>query len=158
MYAIRSYYDCASSIAFCTGTTYTFPTAVNNGSAPVGPEYGCLSTQPNPVYYYLQIATAGSLSIQIASDCGDVDYAAWGPFPAQTCDPADLTATGNPGTGGNYSQPYGNMVDCAYSTSATEVFVITSYSIHYTKLYELTIIIVNLLLLLIFLRLLLQLR
>ncbi|MDY0083363.1 MAG: GEVED domain-containing protein, partial [Ignavibacteriaceae bacterium] len=111
---------CEMSIAFCTGTNYSFPTGVDNPPAPDGPEYGCLSTQPNPVYYYLRIDQPGSMEILIESDCGDVDFAAWGPFDATTCDPLDLTAAGNPGTGGNYDQPYGNLVDCAYSTAAIE--------------------------------------
>jgi hypothetical protein len=113
--------DCNSAIAFCTGTTYAFPTGVDNGSGPVGPAYGCLCSQPNPVWYYLLIDQAGPLSIPISSDCGDGDYAAWGPFSSLTCAAGDLTAAGNPGCGGNYSAVYGNMVDCAYSSSATEV-------------------------------------
>ena len=115
---------CEMSIAFCTGTNYSFPTGVDNPPAPEGPEYGCLYTQPNPVYYYLRVDQPGDMEILIESDCGDVDFAAWGPFDATTCDPADLTAAGNPGTGGNYDQPYGNLVDCAYSTASTETLEI----------------------------------
>jgi gliding motility-associated-like protein len=110
---------CTGSDPFCTGTTYNFPANVNAGVGQSGPDYGCLCTQPNPVWYYLRIANPGSLSINIASSCGDVDYAAWGPFPALTCDTADLTSTVS-SCGGNLSAPAGNMVDCAYSTSATE--------------------------------------
>ncbi|MFH2095534.1 MAG: PKD domain-containing protein [Bacteroidota bacterium] len=58
------------------------------------------------------------------STCGDIDYAAWGPFAALTCNSSDLSAAGNPGCGGNYDQPYGNLVDCAYSTAATEDLLI----------------------------------
>lgn len=110
---------CTGSDPFCTGTTYNFPANVNAGVGQSGPDYGCLCTQPNPVWYYLRIANPGSLSINIASSCGDVDYAAWGPFPALTCDTADLTSTVS-SCGGNLSAPAGNMVDCAYSSSATE--------------------------------------
>ncbi len=111
---------CSLSIAFCTGTDYSFPTSVNNPPAPIGPDYGCLSTQPNPVWYYLRIDNPGSLNIEIASDCGDVDYAAWGPYSQIMCDATELTAAGNPGGGGNYNQSYGNLVDCAYSTDDIE--------------------------------------
>ncbi len=111
---------CTGSDPFCTGTTYNFPANVNAGVGQSGPNYGCLCTQPNPVWYYLRIANPGSLSINIASSCGDVDYAAWGPFPALTCDTADLTSTGAICTTTPYSAPAGNMVDCSYSTSTTE--------------------------------------
>ena len=111
---------CNTAIAFCTGTNYNFPTGVDNGSAPAGPNYGCLCTQPNPIWYYLQIQDSGPLSIEISSNCGDVDYAAWGPFSNFTCNPADLTSTGDFCTTTPYDSPYGNMVDCSYSTASTE--------------------------------------
>ena len=111
--------DCAHADPFCTGTTYNFPLQVNNGSAESGPNYGCLCTQPNPVWYYLRIGTSGSLNLKISSTCGDIDYAAWGPFPTLTCSPSDLTSTVT-GCGGNLNAPAGNMVDCAYSTASTE--------------------------------------
>ncbi len=112
--------DCSTADPFCTGTTYNFPLQTDNGTAEVGPDYGCLCTQPNPVWYYLNIATAGDININISSTCGDIDYAAWGPFATLTCNPADLSAVGNPGCGGNYDIPYGNMIDCAYSTASVE--------------------------------------
>ena len=49
--------NCATADPFCTGTTYNFPLATNNGTAEAGPDYTCLGTQPNPVWYYLLIAT-----------------------------------------------------------------------------------------------------
>ena len=52
---------CATAQPFCTSTGVNFPGGVNNASAPVGPNYGCLFTQPNPAWYYLNIATAGLL-------------------------------------------------------------------------------------------------
>ena len=112
--------DCSNAEPFCTGTTYNFPMQTNNGTAVVGPDYGCLCSQPNPVWYYLQIATSGSIGITISSTCGDIDYAAWGPFPTITCSDVDLS-TGSVTCGGNFAAPNGNMVDCAYSTAATEV-------------------------------------
>ncbi|MGZ4099742.1 MAG: CUB domain-containing protein, partial [Bacteroidia bacterium] len=39
---------CASAQPFCTGSGVTFQAGVNNGSAPAGPNYGCLFSQPNP--------------------------------------------------------------------------------------------------------------
>ena len=45
--------NCATADPFCTGITYNFPLQTNNGSAESGPNYTCLRTQPNPVWYYL---------------------------------------------------------------------------------------------------------
>ena len=112
---------CANSDPFCTGTTTSFETIINIGNAELGPEYGCLCAQPNPTWYYLEIGTAGDININIASSCGDVDFAAWGPFSNTTCSNSDLTTTGpvcaNPPY---YNSPQGNMVDCSYDLAATE--------------------------------------
>lgn len=125
---------CSGADPFCTGTTYNFPNVVDAPDAEVGPDYGCLGTQPNPVWYFLKIATSGPLTINIASSCGDVDYAAWGPFATLTCDPANLTTSGNfmyEDIGAStewevdaFLLPSGNMIDCSYDISATEVLTI----------------------------------
>ena len=120
---------CEHSLPFCTGTTYNFPLQTDNGSAVSGPDYDCLYTQPNPVWYYLQISQAGNIDIHIESTPGqhDVDFICWGPFDHVECDASDLT--------GSY------VVDCSYSTSYAEdcnipnaqvdeyyVLLITNYS------------------------------
>ena len=103
--------DCSTADPFCTGTTYTFPNSTSTTSQS-GPDYGCLLTQPNPAWYYLQIANSGPLDIHIAQTDGggsgiDVDFICWGPFASATgaCT-SSLTA--------------GNTIDCSYSTAATE--------------------------------------
>ncbi|MBK6834887.1 MAG: hypothetical protein IPG89_11685 [Bacteroidetes bacterium] len=53
-------------LPFCTGTTYNFPAPVSGTEAEVGPDYGCFGTQPNPVWYYLQIASNGTIVMDIA--------------------------------------------------------------------------------------------
>lgn len=113
--------NCASADPFCTGTTYTFnnnSTGTGAGSGPqaqTGPNYGCLLTQPNPAWYYMQILNPGDLHITISQSSGgsgtDVDFICWGPFSSQSGNCGSLTA--------------GNTVDCSYSTSATEVCDIT---------------------------------
>jgi gliding motility-associated-like protein len=106
--------NCANAQPFCTGTTYTFP-ASTNVTAQTGPDYDCLSTQPNPAWYYLQISTAGSLVISIAGQQGgssgqDVDFVCWGPYGSLTNICNNLTAA--------------NVVDCSYSSSSTETCTI----------------------------------
>lgn len=117
--------SCAGADPFCTGTGILFPASVDMPDAETGPDYGCLCSQPNPVWYYLRIANPGSLTINISSTCGDVDYAAWGPFSALTCSSSDLTSTVS-SCGGNLSATAGNMVDCAFSSDATESLTIPS--------------------------------
>ena len=105
---------CAGADPFCTGTTYSFPN--NTGtSAEAGPNYGCLLSQPNPAWYYLQIDASGSIQMDIsqvdANGSGiDVDFIAYGPFGSAT--------------GGCGSLTSGNTVDCSYSTAANETATI----------------------------------
>ena len=106
---------CATAKPFCTGVSYSFPSSTN-GTAESGPDYGCLGSQPNPSWYYLKIGTSGNIVIGIdqVDDNGvprDVDFICWGPFtsPVTPCTGL-LTA--------------GNIVDCSYSTSASETCTI----------------------------------
>jgi hypothetical protein len=99
--------DCANADPFCTGTTYNFPLSTSGISAQVGPDYTCLLTQPNPVWYYLLIDQPGSIDIHMQSTPGDydVDFTCWGPF-SSLANCGNLTAA--------------NTVDCSYSTSDQE--------------------------------------
>lgn len=108
--------DCATAAPFCTGTTYTFPASTGT-VAPDGPEYNCLITQPNPAWYYLQIATSGDVQLGISQVDGfgvgtDVDFICWGPFTSPDAGCA---------SGLNLS----SVVDCSYSTAAVETCDIT---------------------------------
>lgn len=107
--------DCFNPLPFCTGQTYSYPAGVNNGTAQPGPNYGCLFTQPNPVWYYFQVDNPGNIDIymvgsntnNINNPTNDIDFICYGPFTslAGVC-PSQLTAA--------------NTVDCSYSASATE--------------------------------------
>ncbi len=108
--------DCATASPFCSGTTYTFPASTNT-TAPTGPNYDCLGTQPNPAWYYLQIATSGNLELGIsqvdATGTGtDVDFICWGPFTS----PAAGCASGLTGA----------AVSCSYSTASIETCIINN--------------------------------
>ena len=98
--------DCFTAEGFCTGTNYTFPASTNT-TAPVGPDYGCLLSQPNPAFYFLQIDQPGNLTITMQSTpLVDIDFICWGPFtdPNTMCD--SLTAA--------------YIEDCSYSIAAVE--------------------------------------
>ncbi|MCX6296214.1 MAG: PKD domain-containing protein, partial [Bacteroidetes bacterium] len=104
--------DCSQAIPFCTGTTYTFPNNTGIASLGSGGTYGCLFSTPNPVWYFMQAATAGNLSIGInqgtTAGAGnlDVDYCLWGPFTSQAAGCAGISAA--------------NILSCSYSAAATE--------------------------------------
>ena len=55
---------CANATPFCTGVNYTFP-ASTNAPAPTGAYFDCLMTQPNPAFFYLEIANPGNITINI---------------------------------------------------------------------------------------------
>lgn len=97
--------SCAGAQPFCTSSGVTFPGSVGTTSE-VGPNYGCLFSQPSPAWYYLNIATAGNIMINLSNSAAhDIDFAIWGPFATQASMCAGLTST---------------PIDCSYSTSATE--------------------------------------
>ena len=104
--------DCNNADPFCTTTVSTFPAGVNQpdatNTAP-GNNYDCLSSAPNPAWYYLEIDQSGNLTINISNNAAggpaDIDFAIWGPF-------ADInSAIANCG-----SLPM--PVDCSYSPTA----------------------------------------
>jgi gliding motility-associated-like protein len=110
---------CSNADPFCAGGGLTFGNTVGSTPAEAGIDYDCLGTQPNPAWFYLQIAEAGDLSFLISQETLggnpiDVDYIAWGPFSAPSCGPANLNATTQ------LPAPDG----CSYSAAAIENFTI----------------------------------
>ena len=109
--------NCANAAPFCTGTSYSFPNITGNSTGlGGGGAYGCLGTTPNPVWYFMQILNPGDLHITINQTDGsgsgiDVDFVCWGPFASQSAMCSGYNS--------------GNIVDCSYSTAATEVLDIT---------------------------------
>lgn len=97
--------DCLTAAPFCTASGTTFPASTSTTAA-VGPDYGCLGSQPNPAWYYLNIATSGDIIIDLSNSAVvDIDFAAWGPFATQ----AAMCA-------GTSNSPF----DCSFSGAATE--------------------------------------
>jgi len=79
---------CEVANPFCSDSSYYFENISNDDgipNAPSGPNYGCLGSEPNPVWYYMQIGTAGTMQLTVTqtSTAGngiDADFALWGPF------------------------------------------------------------------------------
>ena len=96
----------------CTDVPVSFAAGVNETAASIANpnvNYGCLTTSPNPAWYYLQINASGTLSFDISnSNALDVDWAAWGPF----VDVADINTSCASG-----AAPFAAPIACDYTTS-----------------------------------------
>ncbi|MBL7931214.1 MAG: hypothetical protein JNL60_04915, partial [Bacteroidia bacterium] len=103
--------NCGSATPFCTGQTMQYPASTNAGAAQSGPYYGCLSSQPNPAWFFMQINTAGTMSIAMSA-AQDIDFICWGPFSSLSGACANLTQS--------------NMQSCSYSGSPTETCTIAN--------------------------------
>ncbi len=100
---------CTVQTPICSGSPISF--TANTGGSPAssvnpGNSYGCLSTSPNPSWYYLEISSGGTLIVDITAG-SDVDFAIWGPFANVSAGTAACNS---------YTAP----LDCSYSTSAVE--------------------------------------
>ena len=58
---------CSTALPFCTGSSYTFPASINT-SPPPGSNFGCLGSQPNPAFYFMEIANPGNLTIYMTTN------------------------------------------------------------------------------------------
>jgi len=125
--------SCNTAAQICLASPKVFPTCTDVES--LG-QYGCLATTPNPTWFALKVAQSGRINIGITSS-GDVDCACWGPFSANqiadlyassACSDLLLDCSGcpshanpaEPNTNDLGGYPLGNLVDCSFSTSATE--------------------------------------
>jgi len=96
---------------FCSDTSYNFPNATS-GNIPSTVDSGCLFNAPSPIWYWMQIGTAGTMQFNISqqSTSGtplDVDFAMYGPFTTLAAGCAAVMAGAAP-------------IQCSYSGSATE--------------------------------------
>ncbi len=96
----------------CSGSPIVFQAQAGGGSAATGPNYGCLSTKPNPTWFYMEIATPGTMAIDLTAN-SDVDFALWGPY-------SNLTAAQSA------CNAYPSPLDCSYSSSNIEQMNIAS--------------------------------
>lgn len=110
---------CGNALSLCGSLGVPFSNTTGTPTVPAGTAstFGCLTTQPNPAWFYLPVSTGGNLNFtmvqtSLASGNGiDVDFIAWGPFSsADVCGPANLKPE--------------NQVGCSYSTAAIESFSI----------------------------------
>jgi gliding motility-associated-like protein len=101
--------SCSTLEPICTDVGLNFPaqTGVANASTTdPGNAYGCLGSSPNPTWYYMEVATAGGIDMNLSAG-SDIDFALWGPFSSLANAQANCNS-------------YGSAIDCSYSTAATE--------------------------------------
>src|SRR5690554_2323430 len=105
---------------FCAGgSTLTFPNVGNGTGAGNMGSVDCLSSTPNPSWYFLQVANSGDLTFNISQVTNngipiDVDFALWGPFPSIA--QAIATIQANPNNA--------NLIGCSYSPDPQEIATI----------------------------------
>jgi hypothetical protein len=80
------------------------------GIAGTGNDYGCLCSQPDPTWFYLEIDQSGSITFDMAAT-DDIDFALWGPFANLAAAQADC---------GTLPAP----IDCSFSGLSTETVTI----------------------------------
>jgi len=111
--------SCANIQPFCSDIGINFANTTGVASAEAGPSYGCLTTTPNPSWFYIKIANSGDLNLRIEQNAAfdftgaglDVDFVSWGPFTE-----AEITA----GVCNNLTNV--NRVACSYSPDVIENF------------------------------------
>ncbi|MCP4437683.1 MAG: T9SS type A sorting domain-containing protein [Aureispira sp.] len=101
---------CINMQVACINDTFSIP--ANTPSAPVGNNYDCLGTQPNPTWFYMSISNSGSIDLDLVG-ISDLDFILWGPFSSP------LSARNACGTFGNGGST-GGIVDCSFSTAQIE--------------------------------------
>jgi len=101
--------DCSNLEPICTdvGISFTATSGVADASITnPGNNYDCLITQPNPTWYYLEIANSGDIIMNLSAG-SDIDFIIYGPFASL----ADAEANCN---------SYSNVVDCSFSATNNE--------------------------------------
>jgi len=120
---------CLEAEPFCSDEGLLFENVddSSNTTAPPGIDYGCLASQPNPVWYFMQIDTPGSLSLDIVQNTSfdddgnpngtglDVDFIAWGPFESVESACNGLTVANQV-----QDNPFGD--GCSFSAAPEETF------------------------------------
>ena len=115
--ALNGNSSCATADPFCTSNIYNYCNTTNVASIGGGGIYGCLGSSPNPSFFYLNIATSGTINMTLSQTTTagagiDVDYIIWGPFGSQGAMCSGVAST--------------NIVSCSFSFAAIEYPTITS--------------------------------
>lgn len=100
---------CSKMQPICADSPYSFIATQGGDDASTtepGNDYDCLSTSPNPTWFFLEIDTGGVMSFDITA-ADDIDFALWGPYTSLTNAKAAC---------GSLPVP----IDCSYSSTNIE--------------------------------------
>ncbi|MCH2023977.1 MAG: proprotein convertase P-domain-containing protein, partial [Saprospiraceae bacterium] len=136
--------SCYNATAFCDSVNQ-YSATTNGPTAPLGNNYDCLFTQPNPTFFTLTVSQSGTIDITLLNTNNvDIDFILWGPYPNLQ---AAQSYCGNLGNG-NITN--GNVVDtCSYDAASIEyvqvsnavagsvyILMITNFSNMPTNIYS----------------------
>ncbi len=78
--------DCGAASLLCSNTSQTANSGGAGNQELTGSNKGCLSTEHQSSWYYLNVQTGGSLTMTISpsNSNDDYDFAIWGPFTSVT--------------------------------------------------------------------------
>lgn len=109
---------CATPYSFVSGNSYTYNLTTGT-TAEAGINYNCLSTQQNPIWFYLNVCTPGDMQIalNLLNTSSDIDYIVWGPLTSQYDCSLDTIS----------------VINCSYSPNIETSINIDSLQIGYYK-------------------------
>jgi gliding motility-associated-like protein len=104
---------CSQMEPICTDVGLNF--TANSGVAEAsttdpGNDYDCLITQPNPSWFYLEIATSGTINMNLTAN-SDIDFIIYGPFASLSAAQAQC---------GDLGAPAAEIIDCSFSPTNNE--------------------------------------
>src|SRR5690606_15709127 len=100
---------CSKMQPICADSPYSFIATQGGDDASTtepGNDYDCLSTSPNPTWFFLEIDTGGVMSFDITA-ADDIDFALWGPYTSLANAQAACGSLPTP-------------IDCSYSSTNIE--------------------------------------
>jgi gliding motility-associated-like protein len=102
--------NCVGMEPICTGSGLTFTAQTGVSIGPGANNYDCLFSQPNPSWYYLEIATSGAINMSLSAP-SDIDFIIYGPYSSLTNAQNDC---------GGLGSPAGEVIDCSFSGTNNE--------------------------------------
>ena len=137
LFAGSSSLSCDLADPICVDGVTTYPNQTNT-TAPAGNNYGCLTDQPNPSWFYLTIDQAGSLDFTVsqsivAGSGQDVDFILYGPYSSYDEAQSYCGNLGTETTGSTVN----TIVSCSYS--GNEIETVTADTVQSGEVYVLMV-------------------
>lgn len=119
-------FTCSNAWQICTAADILYPGSEDAPDAESGPDYGCLYSQHNPAWFYMQIDVVGDITLNISNpESEDIDFICWGPFSSKNNVCNELTSD--------------KEVDCSFSFTSDEDCEITDANMNIGDYYILLV-------------------